>query len=66
LDEEEFEEIENLRKLANSQLSDNALSSEDPIVEILSLQAPDRPAKRTKRTIQRRPHLFHTRKPRMI
>lgn len=66
LDEEEFEEIEKLKKLANTELSDDAFLNDDPIVEILSLQPPDRPAKRTKRTIQRRPHLFQTRKPRMI
>ena len=63
LDEEEFEK---LKKLANTELSDNPFLNDDPIVEILSLQQPDRPAKRTKRTIQRRPHLFQTRKPRMI
>jgi hypothetical protein len=66
LDEDEFEEIDKLKKLANSQPCDGALLNEDPIVEILSLQSPAPLIKRTKRAIQRRPHLFHARKPRTI
>jgi|SRR5580693_6814333 hypothetical protein len=64
LDEEEFEELEKLKKLANSEQYDHALPNDDPIVEILSLQPPAPPAKRTKRATRRGPHLFHTRKPR--
>lgn len=68
LDEEEFEELEKLKKLANSG-PPNALPREDPdidgIIEELSRAAPARPAKRNKRPIQRRPRLFHARKPRL-
>jgi hypothetical protein len=65
LDGEEFEELEKLKKLANSEPFDHALPIEDPIVEIVSRPAPARPGKQSKRPIRRRPHLFHTRKPRM-
>ena len=61
LDEDEFHELE---KLANSEPSGCALPNEDPIVQILSQPAPARPGKRTRRAIQRRPHLFHARGPR--
>ena len=37
LDEEEFEEIEKLKKLVNTELFDNPFLNDDPIVEILSL-----------------------------
>jgi len=65
LDEDEFEELEKLKKLANVGPYDHALPNDDPIVEILSLQPPAPPAERTKRTVRRRPHPFHTRKPRL-
>ncbi len=61
LDEDEFEELE---KLANCEPSGRALPNEDQIVEVSSQPAPARPGKRTKRAIQRRPHLFHARGPR--
>jgi hypothetical protein len=68
LDEEEFEELEKLKKLANSGPLD-AFPPQDPemegIIEELSRAAPAHPAKRNKRPIRRRPHLFHARKPRM-
>jgi hypothetical protein len=62
LDEEEFEELEKLKKLVNSGPSGRALPYEDPIVEILSQSAPDRPIKRSKRPIRRYPHLLRSRK----
>lgn len=67
LEEEELDlaELEKLKKLANSEAYDHPLPNEDPIVEILSLQPPARPAKRTKPLIPRRPRLFHARKPRL-
>jgi hypothetical protein len=66
LDEEEFEELEKLKKLANSELPSFALPNEDPITEILLSQPePVRPVKQSKHPIRRRPHLFHSRKPRL-
>lgn len=69
LDEEDFEELEKLRKLANTEPCDYPLPDkdpiEDPIVELLSRPAPVRPSKRTKRRVRGRPHLFHIRKPHM-
>jgi hypothetical protein len=66
LDEDEFEELEKLRKLADSELPSFAFQNEDPIIEILSSQPePVRSVKQSKRPIRRRPHLFHARKPRL-
>ena len=66
LDEEElnFVELEKLRKLVNSERSDDALSLEPPIIEEAFWSQPPRPVKQSKRLIQRRPHLIHLRKPR--
>jgi hypothetical protein len=77
LDEEEFEEIEKLRKLVSSEPGDalsNALSIEAAIMEELSRLAVEElsrsprplPAKQSKRPVRRRPHLFYSRKPRTI
>ena len=65
LDEEEFDFIE-LEKLVNSEPSDEALSIEPAILEETSWPQPARPVKRSKPRIQRRPHLIHIRKPRII
>ncbi len=68
LDEEEFDfiELEKLKKLVNSEPSDEALSIEPAILEETSWSQPARPVKRSKPRIQRRPHLIHIRKPRII
>jgi hypothetical protein len=66
LDEEElnFVELEKLKKLVNSERSDEALSLEPPIIEEPFWPQPVRPVRQTKRLIQKRPHLIHIRKPR--
>ena len=68
LEEEEFDfiELEKLKQLVNSEQSDDALSIEPAILEESSWSQPSRPAKQSKRRIQRRPHLIHIRKPRII
>jgi hypothetical protein len=68
LDEEEFDviELEKLKQLVNSEQSGDALSIEPVILEESSWSQPARPVKRSKRRIQRRPHLLHIRKPRTI
>jgi hypothetical protein len=69
LDEEEFDfiELEKLKQLVNSEQSGDALSIEPAILEEeSSWSQPARPVKQGKRRIQRRPHLIHIRKPRMI
>ena len=66
LDEEEFDfiELEKLKKLVNSEQSDDVLSLEPPIIEEPFWSAPARPAEQSKRPIRGRPHLFHARNPR--
>jgi hypothetical protein len=68
LDEEEFDVIglEKLKQLVNSEQSGDALSIEPAILEESSWSQPARPVKRSKRRMQRRPHLIHIRKPRII
>ena len=68
LDEEEFDfiEVEKLKKLVNSEPSDDALSIEPAILEETSWSQLARPVKLSKPRIQRRPHLIHIRKPRII
>jgi hypothetical protein len=68
LDEEEFDfiEVEKLKKLVNSEPSDDALSIEPAILEETSWSQLARPVKQRKPRIQRRPHLIHIRKPRII
>lgn len=64
LDLAELEKLEKLKKLVSSKESDGALSIESPIIEKPFSSPPARPVKQGKRSIQMRPHLFHTRKPR--
>src|ERR1700748_1181561 len=68
LDEEEFDfiEVEKLKKLVNSEPSDDALSIEPAILEDTYWSQLARPVKHSKPRIQRRPHLIHIRKPRII
>jgi hypothetical protein len=66
LDEEELDFVELEKKLAHSEQSDGPLSLEPPIVEEAFWSEPPRPVKQSKRQIQRRPHLIHMRKPRII
>jgi hypothetical protein len=67
LEEEEFDlaELEKLKKLVSSEEPGGAaLSIDSPIIEKPSCPPPARPAKQSERSIRRRPHLFHIRKPR--
>ena len=66
LEEEQFDfiELEKLKKLVNSERSDDILSLEPPIIEEPLWSAPARPAEQSKRPIRGRPHLFHARNPR--
>jgi hypothetical protein len=67
LEEEEFDfiELEKLKQLVGSEQSGDALSLEPAIMEESSWSPPpSRPVKRSKRLIQKRPHLIHMRKPR--
>ncbi len=66
LDEEELDlaELEKLKKLVSSEPSGEALSIEPPIIEE-PFWSPPAPVKQSKRPIRTRPHLFHTRKPRL-
>jgi hypothetical protein len=68
LEEEEFDlaELETLKKLVSTEEPGGALSIDSPIIEKPSWSPPARPAKQSERAIRRRPHLFHTRKPRAI
>jgi hypothetical protein len=68
LDEEEFDfiELEKPTQLVVSEQSSEALSIEPAIMEESFWSPPARPVKRSKRLIERRPHLVHMRKPRMI
>jgi hypothetical protein len=66
LDEEELDFVELEKKLAHSERSDGPLSLEPPIIEEAFWSEPPRPVKPSKRQIQRRPHLIHLRKPRII
>jgi hypothetical protein len=68
LDEKElnFVELEKLKKLVNSEQSEGPVSLEPPIMEESFWSPPARPAKQSKRRIQRRPHLVDLRKPRII
>ena len=68
LDEEEFDfvELEELKKVVNSEGSDDALSLEPSIIEEPFWSPPARPVKQSKRLIPTRPRLFHARKPRLI
>ena len=65
LDEEEFDlaELEKLKKLVSSERSGDSLSIESAIIEEPSWPPPARLADQGKRTIRRRPYLFHTRNP---
>ena len=65
LEEEELDLAE-LEKLVNSEPSGDALSIEPAILEESSWLQPSRPVKQSKPRIQRRPHLIHLRKPRII
>ena len=65
LEEEELDLAE-LEKLVNYEPSGDALSIEPAILEESSWSQPARPVKQSKRRIQRRPHLIHIRKPRII
>ena len=64
LDEEElhFVELEKLKKLANCERSDDALSIEPPIIEEPSWSPP---VMQSKRPVRRHPPLFHARRPRL-
>ena len=66
LDEEEFDfiELEKVKKLVNSERSDDVLSLEPPIIEEPFWSPPARPVKPSQRPIRRRPHVFHARNPR--
>jgi hypothetical protein len=66
LEEEQFDfiELEKLKKLVNSERSDDVLSLEPPIIEEPFWPQPVRPVRQRKRLIQKRPHLIHMRKPR--
>jgi hypothetical protein len=65
LEEDEFDvELWKLKELATSDQSGEVLSLEPPIMEGPYWSPPARPAKRSKRRIQRRPHLFHIPTPR--
>jgi hypothetical protein len=67
LDEEELDlaELEKLKKLVSSDRpSGDAPSIESPIIEKRSWPPPDRPAKQSRRSIRRHPHLFHAGKSR--
>jgi hypothetical protein len=68
LDEEEldFVELEKLKKIVNSERSDDALSLEPPIIEEPFWSPPARPVKQSKRLVRLRPHLLHGRKPRAV
>jgi hypothetical protein len=70
LEEEEpdFVELEKLKKLVNSERSDDALSLEPPIIEEPFWSPPARPVKQSKRQrlVRLRPHLLHGRKPRAV
>jgi hypothetical protein len=68
LDEEEFDfvELEELKKLVNSEGPDDALSLEPSIIEEPFWSPPARPVKQSKRLIPTRPRLFHARMPRLI
>jgi hypothetical protein len=66
LDEEELGFVELEKKLVRSEQSGDALSLEPPIIEEAFWSEPPRPVKQSKRQIQRRPHLIHLRKPRII
>lgn len=68
LDEDELDllvELEKLKKLVSSEPSGDPLSIEPPIMEEPFWSPPARPVKQSKRPIRARPHLFHTRKPRL-
>lgn len=67
LEEEELDlaELDKLKKLVSSEPSHDALSVEPPIVEEPFRSAPAGLLKQSKRPIRTRPHLFHTRKPRL-
>ena len=67
LEEEEFDfiELEKLKKLVYPESSDYALSLEPAIIEDPFWSPPARLVKPRKRPMRARPHLFHTRKPRM-
>jgi hypothetical protein len=68
LEEEQFDfiELEELKKLVNSERSDDVLSREPPIIEEPFWSPPARPVKQSKRLVRLRPHLLHTRKPHTI
>src|ERR1700739_839248 len=68
LDEEgsDFIELEKLNQVVGSEQSSEVLSIEPAIMEESSWSSPARPVKRSKRLIQRRPHLISMRKPRTI
>jgi hypothetical protein len=68
LDEEgsDFIELEKLNQVVGSEQSSEVLSIEPAIMEESSWSSPTRPVKRSKRLIQRRPHLISMRKPRTI
>jgi hypothetical protein len=61
--DEDIDELEKLKELVSFESGD-ALPIEPPIVEEPSWPPPPRPLTQSKRPIRRRPHLFHTRKPR--
>src|ERR1700678_2512387 len=68
LDEEEFDlvEVEKLRKPASLEPFGDALSIEPSIIEEGSWSQPERRAKKIRRSMRGRSHLFHTGNPRAI
>jgi hypothetical protein len=68
LDEEEFglAELEKLKQLVSLEPFGDALSIEPPIIEEPFWSQPGRPAKKSKRSMRGRSHLFHIGNPRAI
>lgn len=62
--DEDIDELGKLKKHVSCERSSDDLSVEPLIVEDPPQPASARPDKRSKRPTQRRPHLFHARKPR--
>ena len=62
--DEDIDELEKLKKLVSSEQSGDGLPIKPPIIEEPFGSPPARPVKQSRRPIRRRPHLFHTRKPR--
>jgi len=67
LDEEDYPEIEKLRKLVNPEPGDEPLLRNDAneAAELLFPRPAARSGEHIKRLTRRRPHAFHVRKPRL-